>query len=370
MVKTRESPLARTPSIAARASRKGVPSGATYLRRFARYPLALVAVGVTVSLIGLLRMYLELPTAVLLYLVPIILAATRWGRGPAVVAAAASAVGHDFFFIEPVGTLSIGSADEAVGLVLLLFTALVTAQLAETARHAADREREAAVARRSDDLKSALLRAVTHDLRTPLASIKANVSGLRQAEVAYSDEDRAELLAAIDDEADRLDRLVANLLDASRLEAGVLVPHKQPQDLAELVRAVLVRLRPLLAGREVRLAIAEHLPLVSCDYGQVDQIVTNLLENATRHTPDGTPIEVHLTADGDMARLEVIDHGAGIPVAERERLFGPFERGQTRAPGSGLGLSIARGLAEAHGGRLEVANTPAGGACFSLTLPI
>jgi two-component system sensor histidine kinase KdpD len=338
------------------------------MRRVARYVLALATVAVTVGVIGFLRLYVELPTAVLLYLVPIILAATRWGRGPAVVAAVASAVAHDFFFIAPVGTLTIASPDEAVGLALLLFTALVTAQLAEAARHAAEREREAAVARRSDDLKTALLRAVSHDLRTPLASIKANVSGLRQADVAYSDEDRAELLAAIDDEADRLDRLVANLLDASRLEAGVLVPRKQPQDLAELVRAVLVRLRPLLVGREVQLTFAEDLPLVSCDYGQVDQIVTNLLENATRHTPDG-PIGVRLSADGEVARLEVIDHGAGIPLSERERLFRPFERGRTRAPGSGLGLSIARGLAEAHGGRLEVDDNPAGGACFCLTLP-
>ncbi len=340
------------------------------MRRLGGYVLAIAAVGVPVAAFGPLRMYADLPTAVLLYLVPIILAATRWGRGPAVVAAVSSAVAHDFFFIPPVGTLTIASPDEAVGLALLLFTALVTAQLAEAARHAAEREQEAAVARRSDDLKTALLRAVTHDLRTPLASIKANVSGLRQADVAYSDEDRAELLAAIDDEADRLDRLVANLLDASRLEAGVLVPHKQPQDLAELVRAVLVRLRPLLAGRDVQLTIAENLPLVSCDYGQVDQIVTNLLENATRHTAAGTPIEVRLSADAEVARLEVIDHGPGIPAAERERLFQPFERGGTRAPGSGLGLSIARGLAEAHGGQLEVSDSLADGNSFCLTLPV
>jgi two-component system sensor histidine kinase KdpD len=125
-----------------------------------------------------------------------------------------------------------------------------------------------------------------------------------------------------------------------------------------------------LAGREVQLTIAESLPLVSCDYGQVDQIVTNLLENATRHTPDGTPIEVRLTAERDLARLEVIDHGAGIPAAERERLFQPFERGRTRAPGSGLGLSIARGLAEAHGGHLDVDDNRAHGTSFCLTLPV
>ena len=118
------------------------------------------------------------------------------------------------------------------------------------------------------------------------------------------------------------------------------------------------------------MAIAENLPLVSCDYGQVDQIVTNLLENATRHTPQGMPIEVRLTADREVARLEVIDHGAGIPASERERLFRPFERGRTPAPRSGLGLSIARGLAEAHGGRLDVDDNPGDGACFCLTLPV
>jgi two-component system, OmpR family, sensor histidine kinase KdpD len=340
------------------------------LLRAGRYAIALVSVAVTMGCIGLLRTRFDLPTAVLLYLVPIILAATRWGRGPAVTAAVVSAIGHDYFFIPPVGTLTIASPDEAVGLALLLFTALVTAQLADAARHASEREREAAVARRSDALKTSLLRAVTHDLRTPLASIKANVSGLRQPEVAYTDEDRAELLGAIDDEADRLDRLVANLLEASRLEAGVLTPHKQPQDLAELVRAVLRRLAPLLAGRRVQVAIADDLPLVSCDYGQIDQVVTNLLENAARHTPAGTPIEVQVSADQDLARIAVVDHGPGVAPNDRERLFQPFERGNTRAAGSGLGLSIARGLAEAHAGHLDVESRPGGGACFCLTLPL
>jgi two-component system sensor histidine kinase KdpD len=334
------------------------------------YALALASVAFTIGLIALLRTWFEIPTAVLLYLVPIIFAATRWGRGPAVTAAVVAALGHDYFFIPPLGMLTVTKPDEAVGLGLLLFTALATAQLADAARRGAQQERAAMVARQSDEVKTALLHAVTHELRTPLASIKANVSGLRQPEVPYSDADRAELLAAIDDEADRLDRLVANLLDASRLEAGVLVLHKQSQDLAELVRAVRARLAPVLGTREVGLEVQSNMPLVRCDYGQVDQVVSNLLENAARHTPAGTPIYVRLTADDEEAHLDVVDHGPGLADEDRSRLFRPFERGRTPAPGSGLGLSIARGLAEAHGGRLDVQQAEGGGAHFSLTLPL
>jgi two-component system sensor histidine kinase KdpD len=334
------------------------------------YAFALTSVALTLGLIALLRAQFELPTAVLLYLVPIIFAATRWGRGPAVCAAVVAALAHDYFFIPPFGTLAVTKPDEAVGLGLLLFTALVMAQLADAARRGALQERAAQVARQSDQVKTALLHAVTHELRTPLASIKANVSGLLQAEVPYSDEDRAELLAAINDEADRLDRLVANLLDASRLEAGALVLHKQAQDLGELVSAVRARLAPVLSTREVRLEVQSDMPLVRCDYVQIDQVVSNLLENAARHTPDGTPILLRLTADDAAAYLEVIDHGPGLAGEDRARLFRPFERGRTHAPGSGLGLSIARGLAEAHGGRLEVHQAESGGAHFSLTLPL
>lgn len=334
------------------------------------YMLSLLGVALTVGVIALLRTRIDLPTAVLLYLLPIIFAATRWGRGPAAMAAVVAALIHDYLFIPPVGALTVAKPDEAIGLVLLVFTALAMAQLADAARRGAEHERVAELAQQADEIKTALLHAVSHDLRTPLASIKANVSGLRQADVAYTPEDRAELLEAIDDEADRLDRLVGNLLDASRLEAGVMVPHKQPQDLAELIRAVLARLRILLGKRVVRLDVQPSMPLVNCDYSQVEQIVTNLVENAARHTPPGSPIEIRLSADDHTAHVDVVDHGAGIALEDRERLFRAFERGLTSASGSGLGLSIARGMAEAHGGRLEIQPALGKGARFSLTLPL
>src|SRR5438477_5333085 len=245
-----------------------------------QHALALAAVAATLLLVGLLHSsVVDLPAAILLYLVPIVLAASRWGRGPAITAAVTSILGHDLLFVDPRGTFSVARADEALGLVLLLFTALVTAQLADGARRGAETAREAAVARRSDQLKTSLLRAVTHNLRTPLASIKASVSGLRQPDAAFADEDRAELLAEIEEEADRLDRLVTNLLDASRLEAGRVRLSSHPHDLAELISAVFDRLQPRLAGRSVSVEIPEDLPPVACDYAQIDQVVTNLIEN-------------------------------------------------------------------------------------------
>jgi two-component system sensor histidine kinase KdpD len=333
--------------------------------------LALAGVGLSLVGVGFLQStVVDLPAAILLYLVPIVLAASRWGRGPAISAVIAAILGHDVLFVDPRGTVSVARADEALGLALLLFTALVTAQLADGARRGAETAREAAVARRSDELKTALLRAVTHNLRTPLASIKASVSGLRQPDAQFADEDRAELLAEIEEEADRLDRLVTNLLDASRLEAGRLTMTPRPQDMGELLGSVVDRLQARFAGRILQVDITDELPPVACDYAQIDQVVTNLVENALVHTPPGTPVVARAARQDGMLRVEVIDAGPGVPVTERERLFRPFERGQTTASGSGLGLTIARGFVEAHGGKLWVEDGPGAGARFVFTLPL
>jgi two-component system sensor histidine kinase KdpD len=337
-----------------------------------QYAATLAVVAVCFAIVGVLHSTVgELPSASLLYLVPTVMAASRWGTGPAIVAVVAATLGHDLLFVDPRGAFAVARADEALGLVLLLFTALVTAQLADGARRSASTEREAAIVRRSDELKTALLRAVTHNLRTPLASIKASVSGLRQPNVAFAEEDRAELLAEIEEETDRLDRLVTNLLDASRLEAGRVRLSTHPQDLAELIAAVFDRLQPRLAGRTVAVEVPDDLPPVPCDYAQIDQVVTNLVENAILHTPPGVPVRARASSANGAVRIEVIDSGPGVPANERERLFRPFERGLTRAPGTGLGLTIARGFVEAHGGRLWVEDDePGAGARFVFTLPL
>jgi K+-sensing histidine kinase KdpD len=336
----------------------------------AQHVMGLVAVAITLVVVGAINSAVPgLEAIILLYVVPITVAATRWGSAAAITAALASALGHDLLFVEPVGQLTIARANEALGLVLLLITALIVSQLAEMARRGQERAREAEIARRSDAAKTGLLRTVSHDLRTPLASIKASVSGLRQPGAEYSEEDRAELLAAIEEEADRLARLVSDLLDASRLEAGAMVPDRRPHDLAELIETVLRRLEPRLGNRPLTVEIPETLPAVAYDYTQVDRIITNLLENAAVHTPPGSPLEIRVRPAGDEIRVEVTDHGLGVAPEDRERLFRPFERGRTGGRGTGLGLAIARGFVEAHGGRIWIEAVPRGGARFVFTLP-
>jgi two-component system sensor histidine kinase KdpD len=341
------------------------------LRALFPYLTTLGAVAVALLVVGVLQTTILDPQAALLvYLVPVVLAASRWGRGTAIFAVVVSLVCHDLLFVDPRGTLFVSRVDEALGLALLLFTALVTAHLADAARREAYANEEARVMRQADALKTALLHAVTHNLRTPLTSIKASASGLRQAGHHLSDADRVELLTEIEEESDRLSRLVTKLLDASRLEAGALETTRQPEDVRELVTVAVDRLRPVLDGRIVQLEFADVPSTVACDYAQIDQVVTNLLENAAYHTPPGTDVWVRTCAVEGALRVEVEDSGPGIPEAERERLFRAFERGPSRAPGTGLGLTIARGFVEAHGGRLWLDSADSHGARFVFTLPL
>ena len=231
------------------------------------------------------------------------------------------------------------------------------------------------VLQRTDALRAALLSSVSHDLRTPLSSIKAAASSLLQEDVQWDEEARRSFALAIVREADRLNRLVANLLDMSRIEAGELKPEKEWYPLDELIHDVLGRMQPLLRGREVHSGIPDDLPPVELDYLQIDQALTNLLENAVRHTPPGTAIDIHVQVCDDSIMVSVADRGPGIPSADTERIFDKFYRvlsseKAARTTGSGLGLAVSRGLIEAHGGRIWVENRPGGGAIFRFTLPL
>jgi two-component system, OmpR family, sensor histidine kinase KdpD len=229
---------------------------------------------------------------------------------------------------------------------------------------------------RIDVLRAALLSSVSHDLRTPLASIKAAASSLLQEDVQWDDEERRGFARSIEREVDRLDRLVSNLLDMSRIEEGALKPEKDWYSLAELIRDVLGRLQPLLQGRTVHTHVPEDLPPVELDYVQIDQVLTNLIENAVRYTPAESPIDVSVQRDGSQVIISVADRGPGIPPGDLERIFDKFYRvldGQHtpgRPTGSGLGLAVSKGLVEAHGGRIWAENREGGGAIFTVTLPI
>ncbi|MZD05840.1 DUF4118 domain-containing protein [Streptomyces sp. SID5785] len=217
-------------------------------------------------------------------------------------------------------------------------------------------------------IRTALLAAVSHDLRTPLSGIKASVSSLRSEDVDWSPEDQAELLAGIEEGADRLDHLVGNLLDMSRLQTGTVNPLIREIDLDEVVPLALVGVpEPDLS---VQLDVPETLPMVTVDKGLLERAVANIVENAVKYSPSGAPVLVSASALGARVELRVVDRGPGVPDDAKDRIFAPFQRygDAPRGAGVGLGLAVARGFAEAMGGTLTAEDTPGGGLTMVLTL--
>jgi K+-sensing histidine kinase KdpD len=220
-----------------------------------------------------------------------------------------------------------------------------------------------------DRQRTALLAAVGHDLRTPLATIKASVSTLRQTDVAWSDAERHELLETIEQAADRLDAVVANLLDASRLQAGALSVKALPVSLDEMVSAAVLAVPG--ASSRVTSDVPEDLPLISADPGLLERVLVNLLDNALRYGQADSAVEVHAFAGATSAKVEVVDHGPGVAAAQRERLFEPFQRlDESTDGGVGLGLSVARGFVEAMGGAMVADQTTGGGLTMRIRLPL
>ncbi len=471
----------------------------------ARYLLALLAVAIATGGLLALRSWLSTPIIALLFLLPVMLAATLWGLKPALVASLAAFLAFNYFFLDPRHTLAISNPEELVALLVFLLVAVLVSQLVGTANVHAEqaraRELEAttlyslaqtlsaqvgleetlsAITRQvaeafdlagceifmsaaagaeshvqywspdkgrgnagpaggqvvdvplhanqalvgtmrlttcgpdapilpatmrtlttfaaqvglfiervnlardanrarlleeSDRLKSVLLSSVSHDLRTPLSAIKASATVLLEQDVTLDPAARYDLLSTINEEADRLNRLVGNLLDMSRIEAGALKLECDWCDMDELIRTVVHRLSARLGGLRVQLDWPVDLPLVYADYVQIDRVVTNLLENAIRFAPGGSTLEI--TARGGPAEMSigVANQGPAIPERALPHLFDKFYRiYEDRAPGmgTGLGLSICKGIVEAHGGRISVESPVQGniGVRFVFTLPL
>jgi two-component system sensor histidine kinase KdpD len=221
--------------------------------------------------------------------------------------------------------------------------------------------------------RAALFASVTHDLRTPLASIKASVTTLLQEELELDPEQRLELLRTVVEETDRLNRLIGNILELARVRAGALVPAKEPTALDEVVESVLHRMQPALEGVRVRTMLRDA-PDVAADPVQIDQVVSNLVENAARFAPAGSEIVVSVAPWHAGVQVRVVDHGPGIAPADRERVFEAFARDEASdregSGGSGLGLTIAKAIVLAHGGRIWIEGVPGGGTAVTFDLPV
>jgi two-component system sensor histidine kinase KdpD len=266
------------------------------------------------------------------------------------------------------GAPSLSNADDRLLLAVAnqLGLAIERARLREMAT-------ETEVLRRTDELKSALLNAVSHDLKTPLAAIIASAGSLLQEDVAWTDEERKEFARSIEEDAEYLNRLVSNLLDLSRIEAGALRPDKNWHDVAGLIDDVLGRLGPVTVRHRIVVDVTDALPPILLDYLEISDVLFNLIENATKYTPAGTEVRISARqVDADL-QVEVADSGAGIPPEDLPRLFDPFYRvrkAEARPKGMGLGLAVAKGLVEAHGGRIWAENRDGGGARFVFSLPL
>ena len=228
--------------------------------------------------------------------------------------------------------------------------------------------RRAELAAQANELKAALFAGVTHDVKTPLAAITTSVTSLVDGK-DFSEVDRRAHLDTIKQEAERLHRVVNNLLDVARLRAGALEPKKQPGAIDELMESVVHRLRHLLEGRAIEIRVGDDVPEVPMDVVQIDQVLTNLLENAVKFTPSGSPISLSAIGSAEVVRVVVSDRGSGIPKEQRGRIFEPFERAGESTSGTGLGLAVANAIVVAHGGRMWVSDNPAGGAAFTFELP-
>jgi two-component system, OmpR family, sensor histidine kinase KdpD len=339
--------------------------------------VAVVTLLVTTAVLVPLRDNLSLAGIVLLYLVPVLLTAASGGLLPALGAAVAADLLVNWFFVPPYHTLAVETRDNLVALVVYLLVAAaagLAVDLAAAAR-ARQAQRIATEAARADELaqidrlRSALLGAVGHDLRTPLAGIKIAVSSLRQPDVEFSAGDRAELLATLEQSTDRLATVVDNLLAVSRLQAGVLSVEIGPTAVDAVAAAAVL-------GTEtdsvtVTLDIPDHLPLALADAGLLERVVANLVANAVTASPAGGTVLVAGDAEAERVRLAVVDHGPGIPAAARDAAFSPFQRLDDHTGGGlGLGLAIARGFTEAQGGTLIPTDTPGGGLTMTISLPV
>jgi K+-sensing histidine kinase KdpD len=446
-------------------------------RRWTGLGVAILGPPAATALLTAARGELELGTVLLLYLLLVVVTAAVGGLGPAVLAAIASFLLANWFFVPPFHTLSVESRDSVLELLVFLVVAAIVslivhlaareqaraergrfearllarftaepvssltttdvleeiratfgmdgaalvrvddprtvlaavgiplldrpslvvpaggglmvhahgqtpfgedrallARLAAAAARAWEAQELAEEAARARDLaaadrvRSALLAAVGHDLRTPLAAIKASVSSLRAEDVEWPPAERAELLATIEHGADRLDALIANLLDLSRLQTDSLAVGLMPVAVDEVVGRALLQ----TSEADVVVRIPDDLPLVLADPGLLERVVANVVDNARRYSPPGTPVLVEAAVRHGTLRLAVVDRGPGVAHGDRTRMFVPFQRLDDRSAGSevGLGLAIAKGFTEACGGSLTPSDTPGGGLTLTITLPL
>lgn len=372
------------------------------------YGAAVLGIAAATGLLKVFGGHVNPTTAALGFLLVVLFVATAWGSRPAVFASLLGVAAFNFFFLPPFGTFEIRNPDNWVAFFAFLITAVTAGQLSARAKRRAEeaelakqeierlyyqlqdtfeRSSQAKALKQSERLKSALLDAVTHDLRTPLTSIKASVTTLlselyaverNESGALLGNEGRKELLQIIDEEADRLDRFIEGLTKLARIDAGEMYLRRQSCSIDEIITAALKRAEPRTREHQIEVWIEEELPLVKVDEPAIAEVIYTLVDNAAKYSPPQTPIRISATPSDDGTILVSIeDQGPGIREDMRERVFEKFFRamrdgdiGDRKSAGTGMGLAIAHGIVAAHGGRLWIEDaTGLTGSKFVVALP-
>jgi K+-sensing histidine kinase KdpD len=340
-----------------------------WTRRVLGIGFSVVAVALVTGAVYALNPIAPVVSLGVLYVLAVVAVAVVCGLAYAVPVSIASMLVFNFLFLPPLHTFALRESENWVALAVYLIVGVVVGELATRSRRLAREAVEAEKLRQADAVKTAVLHAVSHDLRSPLTAIRAASEGLDNPSVQLEPREREELFETIRIEVQRLERLVENLLDLSRLEAGPARRTPELWTMDALLASALEQLGP--EADRVETDIATDVGLVRVDGPQLHRVLVNLLENALKFSSPADPVEVTVRGDGKHIFVHVRDRGPGIPESARERIFDPFERGSTAGPGSGLGLAIARGFAEANGGRvwIEPVDEATGGCTFVLELP-
>ena len=373
------------------------------------YGVALVVICAATVVLRSFGDHVNATTVALTFLLLVLFLATAWGPKPAVLASVLAATSFNYFFLPPVGTFTISDPHNWVAIIAFLLTAVTVGQLSarakqrteeaevgkreierlyEELRGAFERASHAEALRQSEKLKSALLDAVTHDLRTPLTSIKASITTLLDEVrgrtdgnqmVALDDESKIEMMEVIDEESDRLNRFIGGLIELARIEAGEMHLRRRWGTIDEITSAALQRAEPITRGHDVEVNIEADLPVVRVDERAVSEVVYTLVDNAAKYSPKGTSIRITAQRyDEGMIKMAVEDRGEGIAIDLRERVFDKFFRATRdgdisthRPSGTGMGLAIAKGIVEAHKGEIWIESGSGGkGTRVVFTLPI
>jgi two-component system sensor histidine kinase KdpD len=331
------------------------------------YPY-LVSIGLVfiMTLLGeFLKRRLEPTNIVMFYLLAVVIAAIRWGQGPAIVTSVASVLAFDFFLVPPYLTLNVHDIEYLFTFAAFLAVGLIVSALTSKVR-------THIIQRQTEKLHSALLNSISNDLKTPLVSITGTLSALLDSESKLGEQQKIELLETARGQSDRLNRIVNNLLDMTRTESGVLRISKKPCDLRDFIGASLQQLKDKVGSRNIKINIPMDMPEVALDFPYMLKALLNVIDNALKYSPDGSPLEIEASCVGNKVSVSVRDFGYGIPREDLGRIFDKFYRVQRaqNVLGTGLGLSISKNIIEAHGGHISAESILGKGATLIIELPL